>query len=79
MKRPEPPAGFDHRDIWFDLSPMRPDEFANQSAARWERAEQIKRAFERGRMLESNARKHAESNKSKGDKSIDKLKQSMGE
>lgn len=57
---------------------MRPDEFGQQIAAKWERAEQIKRAFDRGRNLEKVSRKKAEASSARSKQSVDKLKAKLG-
>lgn len=75
---PEPPAGFSYRDVWYDLSPMRPDEFGKQVAARWTRAEAIKRAFEKGMALERGSRAKDAERKAETEKRIEGLKAKMG-
>lgn len=37
------------RDLWFDLSPMRPDEWGAQEAGPWLRAEALQGAYRKGR------------------------------
>jgi hypothetical protein len=34
--------------LWFDLRPMRPDDWANQDAARWRSNMWIRQAYEEG-------------------------------
>lgn len=75
---PEVPAGLDTRELWYDLSPMRPDEFGRQKAARWERAERVKRAFETGRMLERSAAIQAERRRRENREREAALKRRMG-
>lgn len=44
---PPRPAGMDWV-MWFDLSPMRPDEWAETDAARWNEAMQLRAAYQAG-------------------------------
>lgn len=74
LMQPIPPKGFSYRDIWYDLSPMRPDEFGRQSAVKWERAEQIKAAFEKGRRLEQGRRQREREREAETAKRLEKLK-----
>ena len=46
MVPPKPP-GLDYA-LWFDLSPMRPDEWAQTDAARWNEAAQMRSAYQAG-------------------------------
>lgn len=78
LKAPDMPEGLTFRDLWFDLSPMRPDEFRQQSAARWELAEQIRSAYEKGRRLERSFREHAMKVQADDKQRIAALKARMG-
>lgn len=44
---PPRPAGLDWV-MWFDLSPLRPDEWAETDAARWIEAVQLRTAYQAG-------------------------------
>lgn len=42
------PDGVRPLDLWFDLSPMRPDEWGRQDATTWHRAMAIQAAYRKG-------------------------------
>ena len=62
MKLPEAPEGLQEA-MWFDLSPLRPDEYDAMNANRWTEAVQLRNAYQTGledAANEAKAREQAE-------------------
>jgi len=62
------------RALWFDLSPLRPDEWLNANAEIWNEAQQLRYAYESG---VAEVRKEAE-REAKSTASLDRLRGMVG-
>lgn len=72
-----PPAGIG-RALWYDLSPMRPDEHGRQRADRWYRAEAIQRAYRTGQADAEREHRRKEARKKQEGERIARLKAKVG-
>lgn len=75
---PIPPEGMKWRDIWYDLTPLRPDAFQDQIAGDWQRLEAIQAAWRKGRMDDARKVHQAEERERWLRESQERLREQLG-